>query len=237
MGLNALPPATRMRCFIAFIVGCVLWLAATVLSHVVPTVALGLELVGLTFAIVAAIQLVLGPLAVWLALRIPGWTLADIGLRRAHWRADAAIGFAVAAVFAVLQFGLIIPATGGAERSDVVANVAQLGHSVPGLLAFIALAWAGSLSEELFFRGFLLNVLRRLFGSGRLAIILASAFVIVFFAALHGYQGWAGMIDTSLYGGLTMTLLYLWRGGRLTACIVAHAGWNTIACIALWGWF
>jgi membrane protease YdiL (CAAX protease family) len=49
---------------------------------------------------------------------------------------------------------------------------------------------------------------------------------------LHGYQGWAGVIDSGLYGGVTLTLLYLWRR-KLTACIVAHALWNSLAAVLL----
>ncbi|MBW3549323.1 MAG: CPBP family intramembrane metalloprotease, partial [Proteobacteria bacterium] len=140
-----------------------------------------------------------------------------------------------AVVFATaLQFLLIIPATGGAQRSDIIVNTAQIGGTLPGLFAIIALAWAGSLSEELFFRGLLLNGLQRIFGGGRVATTAAGLVVILVFASLHGYQGWAGMVDTGLYGGLAMTLLYLWRDRRLTACIVAHAGWNTIAACTIY---
>jgi membrane protease YdiL (CAAX protease family) len=39
-----------------------------------------------------------------------------------------------------------------------------------------------------------------------------------------------------MYGGLTLTLLYLWRR-RLTACIVAHALWNTIATVVIYRWY
>lgn len=228
---------SRARWALALVVGAVAWLAATVASQVVPVVLMGLELQGATYAWVALLQLVLGPLAVLLALRIAGCRLRDVGLTASRWRADALVGVAVAAVFALLQFAVIIPATGGAARSDVVANVAQLGDSVGGLLAFVALAWAGSLSEELFFRGHLLTTLRGVFGGGRVAWVVAIVLVTLAFAALHGYQGWAGVIDTGLYGGLAMSLLYAARGCRLTAPIVAHAMWNTIACVVLWTWY
>lgn len=237
MHSNVQAAPTRTRWLAAALVGLVLWLIGTIASQAIPQVLLGLELKGAAFAIVAAIQLVLGPLAVFLALRLVGKRLTDVGLVATQWKVDAVIGLAIAVAFALLQFLLIIPATGGAERADVVANLTQLGDAPSGVLAFIVLAWAGALSEELFFRGLLLTTLRGLFGGGRGATIAASAGVITLFAALHGYQGWAGVIDTGLYGGLTLTALYFLRGCRLTACIVAHAGWNSIASMVLWAYY
>lgn len=234
MERNEMPAVGRRRWLVALLVGAALWLGATVLSQVVPTVMLGLDLSGVAFAWVAGIQLLLGPLAVLAGLRIAKRRLRDVGLVRREWLADASIGMGVAIAFAALQFLLIIPATGGAQRSDIIVNTAQIGGTLPGLFAIIALAWAGSLSEELFFRGLLLNGLQRIFGGGRVATTAAGLVVILVFASLHGYQGWAGMVDTGLYGGLAMTLLYLWRDRRLTACIVAHAGWNTIAACTIY---
>lgn len=226
--------ASRGRWLAALLVGAVAWLAATVASQWIPSVVFGLELQGAAYAWVALFQLVLGPAAVLLGLRVAGCRLGDVGWDSARWRVDALIGAGIAVVFALLQFVVVIPATGGADRSDVVANAAQIGDSIGGLAAFIALAWAGALSEELFFRGHLLAALRGILGRGRGAWIAAVLLVSVTFAALHGYQGVAGMIDTGLYGGLAMTLLYVARGCRLTAPIVAHAMWNTIASVIIW---
>lgn len=234
MDREVMAGVSRTRCLAAALLGSILWLGSTVLSQVFPTVVLGLDLHGGAFAWVALVQALLGPLAVLAALRPVGCRLSSVGLVSRQWQADAMIGAAVAVAFAALQFGVLIPATGGGSRSDVVANAAQIGDTLPGLLAFLALACAGALSEELFFRGLLLNVVQRILGGGRAALIAAVALVSTVFALLHGYQGWAGMVDTGLFGGLAMTLLYLGRGRRLTACIVAHAGWNAIASAVIW---
>ena len=170
-------------------------------------------------------------------------TFRDVGLFRRVVLPEAAIGARIAVIFAVLQFWIILPATGGAGRSDVVANVGQIGESWLGVSGFIILAWTGAATEEVFFRGLFLNALRGLIGGQNESVIsakrtldtsaiVAAILTIVLFASLHSYQGWAGVIDTGLYGGLTLTLLYLWRRD-LTACIVAHALWNTLAAIGL----
>ena len=54
------------------------------------------------------------------------------------------------------------------------------------------------------------------------------------FAFSHGYQGWAGIVDTGIYGGLVLSLLYWWRGGRLAAPVFAHIGWNLIAALGIY---
>ncbi|MBU1554940.1 MAG: CPBP family intramembrane metalloprotease, partial [Gammaproteobacteria bacterium] len=116
------------------------------------------------------------------------------------------------------------------------ANAAQIGDSAWGVFGLIVLAWTGAFSEELFFRGHFFTTLRNLLGRSGIALAVAVMATVALFAAGHGYQGWVGVVDTGFYGGLTLTLLYVWRG-RLTACIVAHALWNTLATIAIYLWY
>lgn len=228
--------STKRRWLITLLLGAVLWFAAVVVSHILPQVVFGLRLQGWPYAMVGLIQLFLVPLAIAVALRPAKLRLRDLGLTSVEWRRDAAIGGTVAVVFALLQFLVIIPSTGGAERSDIVMNVSQIGESAWGVFGFVVLAWTGGFSEELFFRGHLLTCLRGLLGDTRNALIAITLCITVVFALLHGYQGWAGVLDTGLYGGITLTLLVLWRR-RLTAPILAHALWNTIATIVLYLWY
>lgn len=229
-------PVTKRQWGGALLLGTILWFTALVASEIIPQVFLGLELEGPTYALVGVIRAVLGLAAVAIALRFVRFRLRDIGLVSARWRNDALIGAAIAVVFALVQFLVIIPNTGGAARSDVAANVAQIGDSAWGVFGFVVLAWTGAFSEELFFRGHFYTTLRNLLGGSNAALVVAVVATVVLFAAGHGYQGWAGVVDTGFYGGLTLTLLYIWRG-RLTACIVAHALWNTLATVALYLWY
>jgi membrane protease YdiL (CAAX protease family) len=195
-----------------------------------------MELEGPTYALVGVIRAALGLAAIVVALRIVKLRLRDVGLVTTQWRNDAVLGAAIAIGFALLQFVVIIPNTGGAARSDIVANAAQIGTSPWGVVGFIVLAWTGAFSEELFFRGHFFTTLREQLGPSGVALVATVAATVVLFAAGHGYQGWAGVVDTGMYGGLTLTLLYLWRR-RLTACIVAHALWNTIATVVIYRWY
>jgi hypothetical protein len=219
---------TRIRTWAAFPFGLVAWYAVVVAADYVLVTQAGLT-TGLRFAILGLIELAFGGAVVVLALRMAGLKLANVGLTTMHAGADLLIGFGVAVAFAALQFLVIIPATGGATRSDIVANAAQIGDTLPGLLGFFVLAVFGSTSEELLFRGLLLGGLAIVAGGGVGARPVATILVVVLFALGHGYQGWAGIVDTGLYGGLLLSLLYWWRGARLAAPIAAHMGWNAIA--------
>lgn len=231
-----LPRAPRRRWLLALILGALLWLGAVLVAHVLPQVAFGLRLQGWPYGVVGVIQALLAPLAIAAALRPVGRRLRDLGLTGAGWGREALLGAVVAVAFALLQFLVILPATGGAARSDVAMNAAQIGDTVWGVVGFVVLAWTGGFSEELFFRGHLVTSLRALLGETRGALAVTTVLTAAIFALLHGYQGWSGMVDTGLYGGVTLTLLFLWRR-RLTASIVAHALWNTLAAVAIYLWY
>ncbi len=226
----------KFRWAAALLIGTVLYVASLIASQFVPRLLGHVEPTWLDWAAIGVFQLVSGLVIVMAALRLVHLSLKDVGLTREKWAADVMIGMAVAIIFALLQFLIIIPATGGAERSDVAVNVQQIGGSVWGVIGMITLAWTGAAMEEIFFRGHFFNTLEGLLGKGRVATIVAALATIALFAAGHGYQGWAGVIDTGIYGGLIVTALYLWRR-RLTACIVAHSLWNTIAVIVLFVWY
>jgi membrane protease YdiL (CAAX protease family) len=225
--------ASRTRWWASFLLGTTLGVAAIFTSYVVVSMVLG-RVEGLGYGLVGMAQALLVPLAVWIGLRPVDLDLSRIGLRGPEIARDAALGLTVALVFAILQFTIFIPATGGAEREDVVANVAQIDGSLAGVAGLIVLAWLGGFAEELLFRGHLLTSLRNALGDSRAALVVASVTTVVVFAALHGYQGWAGVLDTGLYGGVILTALFIWTEGRLTACVVAHAGWNTLATMGLY---
>lgn len=146
-------PVPRWQWGAALLMGTLLWFVGLIASEVIPQVLLGMELEGPTYALVGVIRAALGLAAIVVALRIVTLRLRDVGLVTTQWRNDAVLGAAIAIGFALLQFVVIIPNTGGAARSDIVANAAQIGTSPWGVFGFIVLAWTGAFSEELFFRG------------------------------------------------------------------------------------
>lgn len=226
---------SRRRWLASSVLGLVLGVGAIVLSQVVPALFLG-ELQGLDFALVGLLQLLLVPIGIRIGLRPVGLSLSEIGVRGPNLLKDSGIGIGVAGLFALLQFSVLIPATGGRAREDVVTNMAQIGGDLSGVIGVTVLALTGVFAEELLFRGHLLTTLRNGLGRSRAALVGAVAVVTLVFGLLHGYQGWSGIIDTSLYGGVTLSLLFIATRGRIAAAFLAHASWNIIAVLVMHRW-
>lgn len=222
----------RIRQLAALLFGLLAWYAVAIAADYFLVGVWGLTS-GIRFALLGAAELILGGGVIFLALRLAGVRPVEIGWTTHRMGLDVLVGLSIAALFAVVQFAVIIPATGGAGRSDVIANAAQIGETYPGLFGMLLLALFGSTSEELLFRGLLLGGIAIAFNGGTMARVLATAIVVVLFAISHGYQGWAGIVDTGFFGGLLLSLIYWWRGMRLAAPIAAHVGWNVIASISI----
>lgn len=235
---DARPSAVpRGRGFVGLLTGTLLWALAVFVAHAFPVVVLERDLAGPTWAWVALLFAPLAFGAVAVGLRLARASLSEAGFTLDQARADLTVGAAVAVVWATLQFGLLIPLTGGAQRADVVVNAQQMGSSLAGLGAFLLLAWGGGFAEEVFFRAHLMTLLRRILGPARGATALVLLVPTLLSALIHGYQGgWVGMLDTGTYGGATLSLLFLWRR-RLLPCVVAHGLWNTLASVILFVWY
>lgn len=224
---------SRARWATGLLVGTLLWAVSVFVAHSFPVIFLGRELEGSTYAIVALLFAPLALGAVSVGLRLARTPLAAAGFTLERARADVSVGAAIAVIWAVLQFFVFIPLTGGAERADLVVNAEQIGPTLSGLGAFLLLAWGGGFAEEVFFRAHLMTTLRGIFGPSRVATAIVVLVPTLLFAMLHGYQGgWIGMLDTGAFGGATLSLLFLWRG-RLLPCVVAHGLWNTIASVVI----
>lgn len=194
------------------------------------------ELKGPPLAVFAVARALIVVIGIALAVRMVRLKLPDLGLKFENWRGDVVIGLALGILMPLIQFGLVIPNTGGAARSDVIASRALIGESLAGLAAAILLGWViGGFTEELFYRGFLITTLRNLFGNGRWAIAVAVILSTLYFASGHAYQGWVGMLDTGI-AALLWAGLYLWRG-RLTAGILAHGLNDMLLLLGLYLWY
>lgn len=231
------PALSKWKWALALLTGFSLGLIADFSSQIIPSVVLGLPLEGITFALVGVIKMVLGLLAVAAGLRVVGLNFRDVGFVTEHIRKDIMIGIGLAAIYTAIQFLIVIPLTGGAEREDIVVESTRIGTSLISLSGFVVLAWTGVFYEEFLFRGLIFRTISESLGNSRIGLVITVLLTAGIFSLLHGYQGVAGMIDTGLFGGLGLTLLYLWRGRRLAAPIVLHALWNMIAPIVIYLWY
>ena len=227
--------ASKRRWALAFLVGLALAAVAIILTGLGASLVQSVPVEGLALAVRGVLIIPLMTIAVWLALRVVGVSLPEIGLVTTHWRPDLLIGIAAGVGWALLQFLVIIPVTGGAERSDVIASRALIGESWMGVAGALVVGLAAGYNEELFFRGHIITTLRHALGNSKWAVGIAVFVSAFLFGITHTYQGWVGVLDTGTLA-LIMAALYLWRG-RLIAPMVAHAVFDVLAITILFIFF
>jgi membrane protease YdiL (CAAX protease family) len=225
------------RWLLTLVIGVLLWEAGKVLASLAAVIVAGDEsaIYGsfwplIALSLVQTVVIVFGIKYVW---RIVNGDWASIGFVSENWKQDALYGAAVGLALALLQFFVILPLTGGAQRTDVIASAEIMGSNPFSLIAAIILGWfAGAFSEEIFYRGHFIRSLSKLFGGGPWAVGISSVLSIALFAYGHSYQGWIGILSTGFIA-LIYTLLFLWRK-RLTTGIVAHGVYNTLAFLSIY---
>ncbi len=180
-----------------------LWIAKAAIAFALPAL-IGLALLGRLDALFA-IPLEFEGLRASLpdfAGSSPAFILGTIG-------GGAAGGLAIGAVLAVRRVrGFRKPI--GNVGSLLPRNRPEIAHAA-------AMAIAAGVTEELAFRLFLPLLIALVTGNAFIAFGVATAA----FGAMHLYQGWAGVIATTIVGGL-MAAVYLMTGS-LWLAMVLHA--------------
>lgn len=153
-----------------------------------------------------------------------------IGLQFVDIKKDVLLGTIFGAIWTILQFALIIPNTGGINRADITGMLDMYDGSLIGTLSFIALGViGGGITEELFNRGYFINVLKDVFKSPKTGLWFSAILSIVLFSLGHmpvSALDWFDiLIPTVMY-----TLLFI-TTKRLTASILAHGIYNMAAII------
>jgi membrane protease YdiL (CAAX protease family) len=160
----------------------------------------------------AAFWLMAVVLVIWV-VRVERRPLSSIGMVRPTWRSlawGAAAAFVMVAGLAVI-YAVVLPAL-PADGQSTMGHIA----SVPKWLSLLIVVRA-AVFEELCYRGFAIERLGEIFGSGRLAALVSlAAFTLVH---LYGWN-WSHLVVV-LYAGFVLTALYLWRRD-LVANMVAH---------------
>jgi membrane protease YdiL (CAAX protease family) len=169
-------------------------------------------------AMVAAIM----PLLPMLAHR----TWAKLGLRAPRLRD---VAFAIAGAGAMFAATVV---TGAAEeiifhlKADEVQVQLLRAARGPMIGVFVFFACiAAPFVEELTFRGFIFNALRRYLPVW--AAVLASA---ILFGLAHWEPGNAGAILPLVAAGVVLALVY-WRTGSLVASMLTHAMFNSVTVV------
>ncbi len=205
------------------------------------TVAAGLLAATLAPALMGGLGMpMLGVLLVQGVLILAGlqWLMSVRGQR---WREVGLLGLrpmdlwlAVLALLLVFAVNASISLAGMVLAPEVVEGHQQRLMGVAAMLAadtslamLLAVMLFTGFYEELLARGFLLDRCRRLLGGIWAPVLLSS----LLFGLGHAYQGWTGVVQTTLVGIVFARLAIRW--GRLWPLILAHAGLNSLSLIIL----
>lgn len=187
-------------------------------------------LTGINLLFIALFQFVSVVLLVTYSLRYLKKDFRYIGWSFERWRKDTPLGLAVGLGWTLLQFTILIPNTGGAERDDIAGMLSMMDGTLVGLLSFMALGViGGGITEEIFNRGYFINVLKDTFRNHKTGLWVSAFISILFFCLGHLPSNTIEWIDI-LVPTTAYTLLFIYTK-RLTASMVAHGIYNLTAIL------
>lgn len=166
-----------------------------------------------------------GAVTALVVIRARGVTLRDLGFRRPRsWRTVPLWVVGILTAYVVMQNGVPallslfveLPAPDLSRHNPVAGN---LGAAI---VMALVLPFTASIPEEIIYRGFLMERLTKIFGSGTGGAILTVAVQSLIFGSVHFGWGLGGMIVTTLMGAVWGTA-FLLCGRNLWIVIIAHS--------------
>ena len=222
---------SRSKTIVVFILTILLGYAL----FIIPDVFFGITKInggkiGINLLFIALFQFFSITALLHVSLKILGRDFSSIGLRFEHVKHNFFLGFAFGMLWTTLQFLLIIPNTGGVNRSDIHGVLGMYDGTLIGTLSFIALGVVGGgITEELFNRGYFITVLRDVFKKPQIGLWFSVVLSILVFSLGHmpvtSLDWFDILIPTTLYTALFVVTK------QLTASIVAHGTYNMSAII------
>ncbi len=180
---------------------------------------------GRNVAVASAIGEVVMPVIAWLFLR-----------RRLHARdirmvaprlADVGFGVVLLALTILLSivFGALLHTGNIRSQISVAAHLHSMWWEIP------AIALSAGVAEEIVFRGYLLEGLRRIFASHTWIAVLLSSLAFALAHLAWGLSALQFLFYIAL--GVLFALFTLWKRS-LWPSIIAHAAWDGIAFLLLY---
>ena len=185
----------------------------------------------ISFLLIAAGALV-APFIAAILILIWAWLsytpVGEIGLKRPRsWLSTIVVGVVCGVVLKLAMKSVVMPYLGAPDTNAAYqflrGNTEEFLIWIPQLIVLVGF------SEELLFRGYVLNRLLLIFGQSGGAKVLA----VLISAFLFGIAHWSGQsFWGSLQGGIVGLLFasaYFLNGQRLWSLIVAHAAFDIFA--------
>ena len=190
-----------------------------------------------------------GTIGIWVAIIISTLLLKrrniswkNLGLSlpkgRKQWLRQIGLGLlAIGSIFLITFITLFVlePFFGLEHATDATEKFKFfLGKPYVFIVYLVIGIWFGAaIGEELLFRGFLLNHLKKLIGNSKISWALALIIQAVIFGVLHSYQGSRGVVIVGLIA-LSFGLFYLASKRKLFPVIFAHAVFDTLTMVGLY---
>lgn len=228
---NSLTKKNKPKTLIVFILTIILGYAL----FIIPDLFFGITKInggkkGINLLFMALFQFFSITVLLYVSLKLLKKDFKYIGLRFVNLKKDTLLGIGFGALWTLLQFTLLIPNTGGADRPDIKGMLDMYDGSITGLLSFIALGViGGGITEELFNRGYFINVLKDVFKNPKTGLWFSAILSILLFALGHMPVSALDWLDI-LVPTIMYTLLFI-STKRVTASIVAHGIYNMSAII------
>jgi membrane protease YdiL (CAAX protease family) len=187
--------------------------------------ALGIIAIVLILAGVMVSPLVAGALIlVWVWLSKTSWREVGI-VRPGNWVATIVLAILFGVALKVLMKAVVMPYFGAPAVNSYAQDLVQPAAA----LEFIVYAIFGAgIGEELVFRGWLFERLRKIMGAGAGPLILIVLISTALFGVAHWMgQGWFGVVQATVIG-FVFGVLYA-ATGRLIPLMIAHAAFDLTA--------
>jgi membrane protease YdiL (CAAX protease family) len=171
----------------------------------------------------------------WISLRLRKLRWRDVGLAREKFSLRILlVGIGFGALLETFQLTVTQPILAKAlgQQPDLELFRVLTGNLKMTLL-LIVFSWTlAAFGEEMFWRGYLMDRVARLFRSGTTSWIVSLLLVSAIFGLAHGYQGPAGWIEEAL-AGIALGGIYLLGGRNLWLPIIAHGISDTIDMVLI----
>lgn len=185
---------------------------------------------GVNLLLIAIFQFTTVCTLIYFSLRSLNRDFQYIGWSWKNWQTDSLLGLLAGLTWTSLQFGLIIPNTGGAERSDIAQMVSMFDGTLLGTFSFIVLGViGGGITEEIYNRGYFIHILKDTFNNPKTGMWIAAVLSIIFFTIGHLPANALSWFDI-LIPTIAYTALFLYTK-RLAASIIAHGIYNLTAIL------
>lgn len=155
-------------------------------------------------------------IVIFYALRVEKLPAATIGLRNHGWKATVLRGFAAGLVLTLIAGATVYVAKTFFHLQTDNHLVAMLAGMPVWMIVLLSLR--AGFTEEIIYRGYLLDRLGRLSGSPWVGVLGS----IALFTLMH-FGGWqAGQLVLVALAGTLFTALYLWKRNIMIA-VIAHS--------------